>query len=654
MERRTSAASGSAFLDELTFSATWRLIRLRELKKVTVLDAIRPSQRLLRWLLSRRGIEVAEAEFFAGHLRTAEGESIRRASRRDSGQIALAAAREIVRKDTRLGSLNRHYGRNTICLFVAKQLHLHVEYWIFRSRAAQALSVHERPVVWLKKPARFDEKLLVEKLPGIDHVFYATMGIAWLGLCTEWLLDVARDVKLTGGCARGTPDIQSQATGKHGVLALQEDQIRFEPDLRGQPHWLDRNASAEPFNTYILKILGPHFSTPEAESRLSRIGVTVVHPFGFCAAIRTTRHNGVLERVRSDRRKVCLTVFGARSYAAKYFRVKVTFFLRHAELMGALALSLNIRVFLNCEAYYSFADAMLLVAPQLGIRTISYQYSNVGFMSTIMMSTSDKFLAFSGMFKAPFASGDISPKEFLPIGYPYDGIAPLVREKACRHRERLDNAGARFVVCYFDESVQHDRWGLVSKEDHLGELHTLARAILADPAFGVVIKSQFVFNTPSKLYTEDGLIQKAVATGRFLELAEGFHRNDIFPTEAALASDLCIGHKYGATAALEAAVAGVRSVMLDSCGAISLWDEIYAQADIEYDTMDSLMEEIGRFRRGEAGHQALGDWSAILHHFDPYRDGRAVLRLRKVIEDAVLSPGSAGGIDCTSAGVATR
>lgn len=654
MASRRRKWTGEVFLDELAFSAAWRLLRENGLERVTVLDAIKPGQRIIRWLLKSRSIEVVEAKFFAGHLRTAEGESIRRASRRDSGQIALAAAREIVCKDSRLSALNRFYGRDTICLFVAKQLHLHVEYWIFRSRAALALSSCERPVIWLKKPERFDETLLVEKLPGVDHVFYPTIGLSWLGLCIEWLLDVARAIKLTGGCMRRTGDIRSLSADKHGVLALQEDQIRFEPSLRGQPHWLDRSAPTIPFNTYILKILGPQFSTPEDEARLTGIGVTVVPPSVFCSAMKTTRHCEALGRVRRDRRRAWRAVFGARGFAAKYFQLKVAVLLRHAELMGALALSLNIRVFVNSEAYYSFADAMQLVAPQLGVRTITYQYSSVGFMSTMMMTTSDTFLAFSGMFKTAYVSESISPKEFLPIGYPYDDVAPLVREKARRHRKKLESEGARFVVCYFDESVQHDRWGLVSKADHLGELHSLVRAILADSTFAVVIKSQFVSNTPSRLYPEDDLIQKAVATGRFLELAEGFHRNDILPTEAALASDLCIGHKYGATAALEAALAGVRSVMLDSCGAISLWDGIYAQADIEYDSMESLMEAIGQYRSGEAGHQALGDWAAIVHHFDPYRDGRAAIRLRKAIEDAVLSPGPADGTACPSVEGATR
>jgi hypothetical protein len=239
------------------------------------------------------------------------------------------------------------------------------------------------------------------------------------------------------------------------------------------------------------------------------------------------------------------------------------------------------------------------------------------------------------MYKALYQTEDIAPREFIPTGYLYDGVASLVREKAQKHREGLMRSGATFIACYFDESVQNDRWGLVSREDHLGELHTLAKAVLSDPTFGIIMKSQFSRNTPSRLYSTDEIILAAKATGRYLELVEGQHRNDIYPTEAALVADLCISHKFGATAALETAIAGVRTVLLDPYGIKTLWDDLYAQADIEYESIDTLMVAIHRYRAGHADKKALGDWSPILSHFDPYRDGQSTCRLRTVIENAV-------------------
>ncbi len=108
--------------------------------------------------------------------------------------------------------------------------------------------------------------------------------------------------------------------------------------------------------------------------------------------------------------------------------------------------------------------------------------------------------------------------------------------------------------------------------------------------------------------------------------------NDIYPAEAALVADICISHKFGATAALEAASAGVRTVLIDSYGSRTAWDAIYANGNIEYRTITEAMQAITRYRSGSHDDQALGDWGPILHHFDPYQDGGATGRLREVVE----------------------
>ncbi|MEO7774999.1 MAG: hypothetical protein ABIT36_01220, partial [Steroidobacteraceae bacterium] len=192
-----------------------------------------------------------------------------------------------------------------------------------------------------------------------------------------------------------------------------------------------------------------------------------------------------------------------------------------------------------------------------------------------------------------------------------------------------------FVLCYFDESVQHDRWGCLHADDHRAELAALASLLLEDPSVALVVKSQFERNSPSRLYAGDALFERARATGRYVELCVGSHRNIVFPAEAALSADLCIGHLIGATASLEAALAGVCSVLLNPTGLRTDWDSIYARADIVYPSMQALLEAIVAARRGGTTHASLGDWSTILPEFDGFRDGRAAQRLRELIERCV-------------------
>jgi hypothetical protein len=638
MDSKPVPQPGSVYLDELTISAVWTVIRNPRVKKVTVLEEIRPKQRLGRWILEKKGIDVREADFFAGHLQTRDRESVRRASKRLAGEIALAAAKEIIQSNVYLRRLNEKYGRNTIRLFMAKQLQLYVDAWTLRIMVADALNQNDGTELWIKKPSLFKGHLLSTAFPDLRINFYAHGEAMWANDAKIALLDLARDIKLVYGGSRPKLDESLSIPGRHTVLMLQEDHIRFDQALRNQFYWLDVEQRSEIKNIYVVKMLDSRFFQAEDEPRLKQRGITVLPTRAFGTAVRMRKGHHVLQRIRKDRRDSYLNAVHTTP-SDRFFVLKVAMLLRQAELMGAMALWLNVRVFLIKETHSSFADAMQLVAPDIGVTTVACQYSNLPFISPMMMSTADKVLLFSDMYKALYQVNDISPIEFQSTGYLYDGIAPRIRLKARRHREKLASAGAEFVVCYFDESVETVRWGGISKNDHKAEVHALAAAVLADPTLGVVIKPQFTRNSPSRLYPDDEIIQSAKATGRYLELVEGAHRNDIYPLEAALVSDLCIGHKLGATAALEAAVAGHRTILLDEFGTITLCDKLYAQADIEYKTVARLMEAVTGYRAAQPVCRNLGDWSPIIHHFDSHRDGKAIERLRELISQALEESG---------------
>ena len=106
--------------------------------------------------------------------------------------------------------------------------------------------------------------------------------------------------------------------------------------------------------------------------------------------------------------------------------------------------------------------------------------------------------------------------------------------------------------------------------------------------------------------------------------------------EAALSSDVSISHKFGATAGLEAAVAGVRTVLLDTHSVKTKFDDVYSQADIEYDSMSSLIKAILKYKDGDLNYQALGDWSEILHFFHHDAGLSSVEFLRNEIDNAML------------------
>jgi hypothetical protein len=253
-----------------------------------------------------------------------------------------------------------------------------------------------------------------------------------------------------------------------------------------------------------------------------------------------------------------------------------------------------------------------------------------------MMTTADRLLLFSRIFSPLWTCHAIAPKSVVETGYLFDRVFPLVAGRAAEARELLNRAGATFVVCYFDESVQMDRYGLISDADHREELRVLVEALLEDPSLGIVIKTQFERNSPSHRYAGDPLFARARETGRYLELRHGAHRNTVFPAEAGLAADFAIGHIVGATAALEAALAGRRCALLNPYGMRSVQDGLYATGMIVTPSMPALLDGLRRMRDGDPAYASFGDWSGILPRLDPWRDGRAASRLREQI-DAIFS-----------------
>jgi hypothetical protein len=307
-----------------------------------------------------------------------------------------------------------------------------------------------------------------------------------------------------------------------------------------------------------------------------------------------------------------------------------------AKGLAAFCEGNHVKAFMTCENYMVEANAMSLIAPPLNITTLSYQYSNAGQAGPIMMTTADIMVTFAPLYHQRLTRDGVRPGAFSDIGYLYDMSFEYVRTRARDHRRRLAKAGAQFVICYFDESVQQDKYGLISQEDHCSEVLALLRIVLDDPSVGVVVKTQFQKNSPQFMDKIASARAAAEVTGRYIELQYGAHRNIIFPAEAALSADMAIGHAVGATAPLEAALAGVRSILLNPYGMRGDNDTLYSQADIVYPSMAAALEAIRDFRSGAPQHAGLGDWSPIIGQFDPFRNGRAGHRMRALLEQVVL------------------
>jgi hypothetical protein len=629
--RQASRVTTILFVDRLCAASAWRAWR-HGAGRIRVLDF--PERggvgRALLWMLGALGRDAQEASFFAGHLSAPSGEPVFVAARRAASDVSLRAAREIVGASAGLRLLNDSFGRNTIELYIARRLMRDVERALMHIQVAGALAgPGSDAVLLLENPLAFDRRVLTDVPDGLTLMFYRSASARqWLRSAAvalgHWLLPIVRRWR----APRATPGSAADAPG---VLVPQEEHVGLDRSYRGQPHWLSADDPLPGFRTWVLANPSAE-AAPAEHAALREQGIAILDPDAVSAIAASAGDSPTDRTFAAAVRASVRGALGAARAPERHAYAQLTRLLARADVLARLCRALKVRAFVAGDAHLLDVDAVQLFAELSGITTLTFQYSNLAFPTATMLTTTDIMATFSSRFHPLWKADGIAPRAFVETGYVYDFAFARVRGRSAQWRRQLADAGARFVVCYFDESVTPHKYGLISLADHLLEVQALARWLLADPTAGVIVKSQFQRNAPSRLHEHDDTLARARTTGRYLELTEGTQRNVVFPCEAAQASDFAIGHVVGATAALEAALAGTPCALLNSHRIRTFNDDLYSRGRIVFASIDEALAAVAKRRRDESSCHGLGDWSACLDEFDPYRDGRAAERMRALIE----------------------
>lgn len=216
---------------------------------------------------------------------------------------------------------------------------------------------------------------------------------------------------------------------------------------------------------------------------------------------------------------------------------------------------------------------------------------------------------------------------FVTTGYIGDHRFPLVRAEAQRVRDSLRRHGAQYVLAYFDEGSHQDpRWGIGAWR--MREPYAfLLEALLHEPGLGLVLKPKVPGTLRKRLGPVSALLDRALQTGRCHFYDEGVHHSAISPAQAALSADLAVhGSLVAATAACEAALAGVPTVFLDEDGWITSPLHRLGVGRVVFNDWNTLWRAWRESRAHPEAVPGFADWSPILEELDPFRDGRAAER----------------------------
>lgn len=646
------------YCDQLSLAVCIKAIKLRFIHSIEkkqsiiqVLDSLSDSywRLFLRICMQFAGFHIKEAEFFAGHLKNSIGESVCLAVERISNDLAVKTAERVIKHSQFLGRLNNKWGRNTVLKYIAKMLKVpatQVGKKVMVADILQQPSHEKQTVLIIQRLSIFDPDLVRAIAPEIQIYFYHSWTLEsfkWRRFSALPLLIFikAREIKWLIGPKikkQGTDPLLSLSDSKESspsLLVLQEGDLSLDRSYRTQPHWLFPEDGNLPFQTIVLQT-GSVGRLPIDYKRMKEQDIVFLSKKNQYLLPRRYRSlTAVRKLIRRTFWECIKTSFLGSSVDARY-QFWMIWLLYHADALAALCEHRNIKAFMTCESQVTHADAMQLISPYFNITTLSYQYSNISMVGPIMMTNADMMLTFAPMYHKRWVCNGIRPKRFIDIGYIYDTSFDHVRLRAREQKNRLKEAGATFIISYLDESVQADKYGLTSVEDHCEDILRLLRLVLDDPSIGIIIKTQFQQNLPKHFDDIAAIRDAAISTGRYVELSYGVHRNIIFPAEAALSSEVAISYAVGATAAVEVALTGTRCVLVNPYGMKSENDFLYEQSNIVYRSLKEALIAIDGLRNNIPDQTNLGDWSPIIEAFDPFRDGKSCQRFRKILEQTVM------------------
>jgi len=300
--------------------------------------------------------------------------------------------------------------------------------------------------------------------------------------------------------------------------------------------------------------------------------------------------------------------------------------LRHAwaEVVAQTGIKIYVTWFKYDAWHCAIADAM----QQAGGLIVIYQRALDVLPSAETMIAADIAFGFSPAMAELERQSRSQIAYQVTTGYLGDHRVPLLRTHAAQIRDSLQQHGATRIIAFTDENSLNDsRWhtGHELQRQHYA---FLLEQVLANPWLGIVVKPKVPSNLRQRLGPVARLLARAEATGRCYVYETGVLHGTYPPVAAALASDVAIhGHLCGATAGLEAALAGVPTVMMDLEG----WSvsPLYrlGVGRVVFTDWPSLWKGCLEHWAQPGGVPGFGDWQPLLNELDPFRDGRAAERM---------------------------
>jgi len=641
------------FVDQITLSSLIRVWTLgRSAKTIWHFEPIAPSaQRWLR-LFRRFGLvraQVHQVMYHVGQIRDQSGSSEYAGIYERIRAICNRIKRERIAKDPLTQAIGNDWPVEKVLLYFDRLLEPFIRQeclriamveWMVRAE----LSLASDQAVLLIKHARWFSYLQVYAQS--QHIRLSTYGRSWSLKPIGHMAKVAASVAwgavrnhLRSRQAVSSPSPDGD-TPQRATVAIRyyHRKLSFDPAERSEFFWL--HGTSIPLSETLLYSsvdMGLDDETlRQLKSRGIRLLSTNTKNHGLATWQRTPRYLNEFRRLAFKLIRCILSAWVHGQVPSLYSVSALLSLARaYAYWLDFFAAN-NVRVHVNPLGQDPQDVGMVMALDALGGISVAYQYSasNIMFPTCMLTAGENIQFVFSSIFEQLWRAVEAPVNAYVQTGYIYDSTIRAVQARgyAADVRRCLQENGAQFVLCFFDENSA-DRWDIAaSDEDATRDYEFLLKWLLSDPTLGIVFKPKKSLNLFQRIARISGLIEQAKQSGRCVFLLSDSLVGNVFPAEAALAADVCFGKLLGSTAALEAHLAGVPTVLIDLEALHSHPFYCWGKNRVIFESWDALRAAVDQYRNVPKAHPEFGDWSPGLKDLDPFQDGEGSLRIGLTIQ----------------------
>jgi hypothetical protein len=214
-------------------------------------------------------------------------------------------------------------------------------------------------------------------------------------------------------------------------------------------------------------------------------------------------------------------------------------------------------------------------------------------------------------------------------GYPRDYSSKIVFDEAQKIRKHLKSNGVKKIIFSIDENSLDDyRWhtGHDLQRDNYSYI---LKEVLSKSWLGVVFKPKNYITLRKRLGSVNDLLIQAELTGRcYIFKESGRYTTSAPPILAGLSADVCIhGHLNAGTAALECAIEGIPTLLIDREGApYSILNKLGREVVVFKDWSSAIEATMSYFQDFNS-IPGFGSWSNFLKNIELVSDGKSADRI---------------------------